>query len=102
MKTFQDIEIARERIRQLENDIGLKLERHEVGKLLTSIDGIGSQTAARLIAELGDPARFRSAAALASYVGVIPRVRESGKRRYSGRPSVPLGNAALRHSLWMP
>jgi transposase len=98
----QDIEIARERIRQLENDIGLKLERHEVGKLLTSIDGIGSQTAARLIAELGDPARFRSAAALASYVGVIPRVRQSGKRRYSGRPSVPLGNAALRHSLWMP
>lgn len=98
----QDIEIARERIRQLDHDIELNLEGHEVGKLLTSIDGIGAQTAARLIAELGDPARFRNAAALASYVGVIPRVRQSGKRRYSGRPLVPLGNAALRHSLWMP
>ena len=43
--------------------------------LLTTIEGISLQTAACIVAELGDPARFRSVKALASYVGVIPRLR---------------------------
>src|ERR1700761_9487942 len=73
-----------------------------IGKLLTTIDGIGAQTAACIIAELGDPARFGSLKALASYVGVIPRLRQSGKRRLSGRRMLPLGNARLRRALWMP
>ena len=38
-----------------------------MGKLLTTIDGVGPLTAACLIAELGDPERFRSAGAIASY-----------------------------------
>ena len=58
-------------MKQLEQDIERKLQDHEVGKLLlTTIDGIGPRTVACLIAELGDPSRFRDAAALASYVGV--------------------------------
>jgi transposase len=73
-----------------------------VGKLLTTIEGIGPQTAACIIAELGDPARFGSVKALASYVGVISRLRQSGKRRLSGRRMLPLGNARLRRALWMP
>jgi transposase len=36
------------------------------------------------MAELGDPARFRSPGAIASYVGVAPRLRQSGKKRFSG------------------
>jgi hypothetical protein len=41
--------------------------------------------------------------ALASYVGVIPRLRESGKRKKTRTaPPVPLGNARLRRALWMP
>ncbi|MGA2410276.1 MAG: transposase [Candidatus Binataceae bacterium] len=70
----KDIALSRERLTGLERDIESRLDAHEVGKLLTTIDGIGRQTATRLVAELGDPARFRSSAALAS-VGVIPRVR---------------------------
>jgi transposase len=79
-----------------------KLEQHDLGKLLTTINGVGAQTAAYLIAELGDPARFHSAAALASYVGVAPRLRQSGKRRFSGTAVIRLGNARLRKALWMP
>jgi hypothetical protein len=78
-----------------------KLDDHEVGKLLTTIDGVGALTAACLIAELGDPARFRSAGAIASYVGVAPRLRQSGKKRFSGSPTIPFGNARLRKALWM-
>ncbi len=88
-------------MKQLEQDIERKLQDHEVGKLLTTIDGIGLRTVACLIAELGDPSRFRDAAALTSYVGVVPRLRQSGKRAFSGARGLPLGNARLRHRLWM-
>jgi len=97
-----DLELLRNRVKQLDQDIERKLQAHEVGRLLTTIDGIGARTAACLIAELGDPSRFRNAAALASYVGVVPRLRQSGKRALSGARGLPLGNARLRHRLWMP
>jgi len=100
--TCSDMELLRNRVKQLDQEIEGKLQTHEVGKLLTTIDGIGSRTAACLIAELGDPSRFRDAAALASYVGVVPRLRQSGKRAFSGARGLPLGNARLRHRLWMP
>ena len=45
---------------------------NEVGKLLTTIPGIGPQTSARIIAAVGNPARFRNGAAFASYLGVAP------------------------------
>jgi len=99
--TCSDMELLRNRVKQLDQEIEGKFQTHEVGKLLTTIDGIGSRTAACLIAELGDPSRFRDAAALASYVGV-PRLRQSGKRALSGARGLPLGNARLRHRLWMP
>jgi transposase len=100
--TCSDMKLLRNRVKQLDQDIERKLQSHDVGRLLTTIDGIGARTAACLIAELGDPSRFRSAAALASYVGVVPRLRQSGKRAFSGARGLPLGNARLRHRLWMP
>ena len=72
----------RGRLKDLGRDIERKLDDHEVGKLLTTIDGVGI-TAACLIAELGDPTRFRSAGAIASYVGVASRLRQSGRKRFS-------------------
>jgi transposase len=87
----EDIIALRRRLRELARDIKQKLEQHDLGKLLTTINGIGAQTAAYLISELGDPARFHSPAALASYVGVAPRLRQSGKRRFSGTAVIRLG-----------
>jgi len=98
----EDLDVLRRRLKDLARDIERKLDAHEVGKLLTAIDGVGPLTAACLIAELGDPARFRSAGAIASYVGVAPRLRQSGKKRFfSGSPTIPLGNSRLRKALWM-
>jgi transposase len=97
----EDLEVLRRRLKSIAHDIERKLDDHEVGKLLTTIDGIGPLTAAVLVAELGDPARFRSASAIASYVGVVPRLRQSGKKRFSGSPTIPFGNARLRKALWM-
>jgi transposase len=98
----QDLDLWRRRLAEREGDIERLLREHEVGRLLTSIDGIGPQTAARLIAELGDPARFGGPAALAAYVGVVPGLRHSGKRRPARAPASPIGNARLRTKLWMP
>jgi transposase len=98
----QDLDLLRRRLRELERDIDGKLREHAVGTLLTTIDGIGPHTAAYLIAELGDPAHFRTAGALAAYVGVIPGLSQSGKRQSSRAALTPIGNARLRAALWMP
>ncbi len=100
--TCEDLDLLRRRIKRLEGDIDAKLGDHEVGRLLTTIDGIGPTTAARIIAELGDPADYRDGGALAAYVGVIPALRQSGKRTASRAGLTPIGNARLRAALWMP
>lgn len=98
----QDINLWRRRITERESDIERLLREHEVGTLLTSIDGIGPQTAARLIAELGAPDRFETPAALAAYVGVVPALRLSGKRQSQRAGITHIGHARLRTALWMP
>lgn len=98
----EQIELLRRQLRELDRDIETSLRQNEVGKLLTTIDGIGTQTAARLVGELGDPSEFRSAAALACYVGLVPGRRDSGKRQGRHAPLSPIGHAALRKALWMP
>ena len=96
----EDIDHARRRVCELAGRIEELLGKHEVGTLLTTIDGIGAQTAARLVAEIGDFEKFSNAGKLAAYVGAIPALRHSGKRRPHGKMS--FGNARLRCALWMP
>lgn len=99
----QDLDLWRRRLGEIDRDIESLLDAHEVGKLILSIDSLGPHSAARIIAAVGDPARFRSAGAFAAYVGVVPGLRQSGKQ--SGRtraPIAPMGNARLRKALWMP
>lgn len=98
----QDLDLLRRRLRELDHDIDGKLREHDVGRLLTTIDGIGPHTAACVIAHAGDPARFRSAAAFAAYVGVVPGLKHSGKHTPARAALTPLGNAQLRAALWMP
>jgi transposase len=98
----EDLDVLRRRLRTLDRDIEGLLARHEVGTLLTTIDGIGPQTAARLVATFGDFSGMRSGAALASYVGAIPGLRQSGKRTTSRARLTPIGAARLRAKLYMP
>ena len=98
----QDLDLWRKRLAEVERDIEDLLETHEVGKLLTTIEGIGPQSAARSIAAVGDPARFKSANALAAYLGVVPGLKQSGKSAHIRAPAAPIGNARLRMALWMP
>jgi transposase len=97
----EDLDVLRRRLRELEHDIEQTLTTHELGSLLTSIDGIGVQTAARLVAELPLDT-VKSAAALAAFVGVVPALRQSGKRLATRASLTPVGHTRLRTALWMP
>lgn len=75
-----------------------RLNTHKVGKPLTTIDGIGPQSAARSIAAVDDPARFGSAGAFAAHVGVVPGFKHSGKRT-TGRAAITPRQCSPVHGL---
>src|SRR5262249_4473041 len=61
-------------------------EAAEVVRLLHTIAGSATRTAARLVAQIGaDVSRFPSAEALAAWVGLAPGNNESAGRQRSGR-----------------
>lgn len=98
----QDLDQWCERLAEIVRGIDGLLESHEVGKLLLSIEGIGPRTAARIDAAVGEPARFKSAAAFAAYVGVVPGLKRSGKNAGRRAACAPVGDARLRTAMWMP
>lgn len=73
-------------------------EREERISPLLSLPYVGTVTAGTLAAELGDVKRFRSAKAVASYAGLVPRVTQSAERSHNGR-LVRHGNRELRFVL---
>jgi transposase len=97
----EDLTTLRARLRELEGELTALIDRHEVGRYLVTIPGIGPITAACVLAEAGDLTRFPDAAALASYAGLVPGLRHSGKRTPLRAGLHPLGNARLRRGLYM-
>jgi transposase len=98
----EQLDLIRRQLGEIDRDVKAKLAQHEVGKLLTTIDGIGPHTAARLVAEIGDFTAFRDGNALAAYVGVVPGTNTSGKKKSLRAPLASPGHARLREALWMP
>lgn len=98
----EDLDLLRRRIDILTKDLVAQVTDHPVASLLTTIDGIGALTAAQIVAAIGDPSRFRSPAALASYVGAVPATSQSGKDNPGSAPLSRIGSARLRAALWMP
>ena len=97
----EDLTTLRARLRDLEDELRGLVEQHAVGQHLTTIPGVGPITAACVLAEVGDFARFPDAATLASYAGLVPALRHSGKRTPQRAGCYPVGNARLRRGLYM-
>jgi transposase len=93
-------------IKRLEGDMDDHIDRHpglkHDAELLTSIPGIGNTTAARLLGQLGDLRRFRSAKALAAFLGVTPRQRSSGTSLKGRTIMSRSGSSSIRAALYMP
>lgn len=71
-------------------------------ELMRSIPGVGHRASAQFLAYIGDVRRFKSAKALAAFVGVTPRQKQSGTS-INGRTMISrAGHAAARKSLYMP
>jgi len=97
----EDLTTLRARLKELEGEVRTLVERHVVGRHLTTIPGVGPITAASVLAEVGDFGRFPDAATLASYAGLVPGLRHSGKRAPLRAGLYPVGNARLRRALYM-
>jgi transposase len=93
----REIERSEKQIKQhIDNHPQLKQQFH----LLDSISGIGTRTAAALLAEI-DFKQYRSARQLAAYAGLTPKNNRSGTFRGRTRMS-KIGNARIRKALFMP
>lgn len=78
----KQIEGCQELIVQLDQDIKSTLAKHPDAALYTTLRGAGTALAPRLLTAFGtDRNRFRNAEEVASYVGVAPVTKQSGKSR---------------------
>lgn len=98
MITLLEIEIA-----QMENKMIaiIKFHHDELFKQLTSIPGIGKKTAMLLIVISGGFTKFENARQLSSYVGISPRIFESGTS-VKGRSRIcKMGMSRIRAMLYI-
>lgn len=98
---YLDIEI-----KENKSLINQHIESHpaldERKRLLASIPGIGEATIRVILAELGDINQFKNAKALSAFIGVAPRVRESGSSLRGRGLMSKTGRSQLRKAFFMP
>lgn len=87
---------------EIEQHIATHPELEDQRELLVSIPGVGSLTAALVLAELGDVSRFESARQVAAYAGLVPRHHTSGTSVKRRSRLSKLGNSRLRRALYFP
>lgn len=85
-------------IDELDREVERQAQQRPQSRRLMTHPGVGPITALASEVFLGDPRRFADGKAVASYVGMIPSERSSGRRQRFGRLSKQ-GNALLRF-LW--
>ena len=67
--------------------------------LATSLPGLGPVGSTQLLAAMGRPGRFRSAAAFKAFTGLAPKASETGNTDRKSQPMSKAGNRALRTQL---
>lgn len=85
---------------ELASELEDLLEAHPLAPVLTSMPGVGVRTAIQLLLTLGDGSAFRTAAHLASYAGLAPVTRKSG-RSIRGEHPARRGNRDLKRVLYL-
>lgn len=93
-------------VKALKKQLRIHIQSHEhlqtQADLLVSIVGIGPDTAARLLAEIGDIQAFGSARQLSAYAGLTPQEHTSGTSVQGKTRLCKIGNARLRKALYFP
>ena len=81
----QQIEALGAGVEKLDEAIRQAGEQLEGFENLVSIKGIGAKSAAVLLSVIGEVGDFKSEGCLASYFGIVPRVRNSNETVHHGR-----------------
>ena len=89
------LEAVEEQVQIIEEKIAALAVEDPRVRLLMTMTGVGYFTAMLLLAEIGDIERFRNEKKLVSWVGLAPRVHQSGERTWIGGVGGP-GNRRLR------
>ncbi|MCS3698407.1 transposase [Salinibacter ruber] len=94
------------KIEALEEEIQKQIEDNQQLRdrcqLLETIPGVGLQTAAIVISELGSADRFHSARQAVAYAGLVPSHRESGTSVRGAPRMSKVGNGRLRRAMYFP
>lgn len=85
-------------IDELDREVEREAQQRSQSRRLMTHPGVGPITALATEVFLGDPRRFADSKDVASYIGMIPRERSSGRRQRFGKLSKQ-GNSLLRF-LW--
>lgn len=86
------------RIQELDKEVEDQAQGRPQSRRLMTHPGVGPVTALATEVFLGDPSRFTTSNEVASYIGMIPCERSSGKRQRLGKLTKE-GNSLLRY-LW--
>jgi transposase len=84
---WEMLDLIEGHIKELEVRIRERIGRLGWVRLLKSMPGVGEILGATIHLEIGDVRRFPTAAHLAGYAGLVPRVHSSGGKTWHGRTS---------------
>lgn len=102
----EHIEWLNHQIRKVQSEIDDHIDGNPElrldAELIESIPGIGRRAAAQFLAYIGDVRRFHNAKALAAFIGVTPRQKQSGSSLNGRSRLSKAGHAAARKALFMP
>jgi len=101
-RLLQEIEIEIKNIQHKIDEIVNREENKDLYGRLTSIPGVGKRTASAIIAYFGEFSTFDNFKTVASYIGLTPSIKESGKSvKKKGYSISKIGNPYLRQILFM-
>ncbi len=103
MRMVSVIDILESQIEQLECAQIEALRENELTPFVMSVPGVGPSCAMAFLAYVGDGSRFSRAAEVSNYVGIVPRVDQSGETARYGHITkigcVPIRRVAIQ-SAW--
>jgi transposase len=95
---IEELRSLDERLAVLDGEIARQAKQNVMARRLTTIPGIGSVTAAALVALAPSPDRFRRGRDFAAWLGLTPLQQSSGGKERLGRTS-KMGKRTLRRLL---
>jgi transposase len=96
VRLIRTLEAERDRHARAREDAYRTVDPTQLARTLPGIADIGGPM---LVAVMGDPARFRNAAAFKAYLGLAPKASETGESDRKGQPMSKAGNRRLRTQL---